>query len=125
MTTVLFKYQSNGDDYLVCDLEKNHVVLDARAVRKICSRNFGIGSAGLVAGSVTEGTMAVYSPEGDDLDCDETAKSVFSCYLEDAGYRHGRRQDEKRPALVGKVFLTDDFVRRNELMTGDMSGGKW
>ena len=61
--------------------------------------------------------VAVYSPEGDDLDCDETARSVFSCYLEDAGYKDGRRQDAQRPALVGKVFLTDDFVRRNELGT--------
>ena len=117
METVLFKYQNNGFDYLVCDLEKNHLVLDARTVRKICSRNFGIGSAGLVAGSGRNGMMTVYSPQGDTVGPDENAKNVFASYMEDAGYGRDREQGTERSEFVGKVFLTDDFARRNELGT--------
>lgn len=116
MTTVLFKYQSSVGDYLVCDLEKSHLVLDERAVRKICSRNFGIGSKGVVAGHAGGRDMRVYRPDGTPETADKAALDVFTSYLADAGYRD-QAASGARPAFMGKVFLTDDFAARNELGT--------
>ena len=65
METVLFKYESLGNDYLICDTGKNDVNLSTRAIRSICARNFGVGSTGLVAGRLTSGNrgqIRMYSP---------------------------------------------------------------
>ena len=45
-----YKYHSLGNDYLVYDIRKNQEELDEEKILRVCSRNFGIGSDGIVAG---------------------------------------------------------------------------
>ena len=45
-----YKYHSLGNDYLVYDIRKNREELDQEKIVRVCSRNFGIGSDGIVAG---------------------------------------------------------------------------
>ena len=45
-----YKYHSLGNDYLVYDIRKNQEELDQEKIIRVCSRNFGIGSDGIVAG---------------------------------------------------------------------------
>ena len=44
------KYHSLGNDYLVYDIRKNQEELDQEKIIRVCSRKFGIGSGGIVAG---------------------------------------------------------------------------
>ena len=45
-----YKYHSLGNDYLVYDIRKNREELDQEKIVRVCSRNFGIGSDGIVTG---------------------------------------------------------------------------
>ncbi len=114
METVLFKYESLGNDYLICDTGKNDVNLSTRAIRSICARNFGVGSTGLVAGRLTSGNrvqIRMYSPDGQEEQPDERAASVFARYLADAGYLTDQCSGSIPAAQVGKIFLSDSFLR--------------
>ena len=50
-----YKYHSLGNDYLVYDIRKNQKELDQENIIRVCSRNFGIGSDGIVAGPHEKG----------------------------------------------------------------------
>ena len=61
------KYHGIGNDYLVYDCQKNTEELDADKIRKICDRNFGVGSDGILAGPyIEDGDFAVrvFNPDG-------------------------------------------------------------
>ena len=62
-----YKYHSLGNDYLVYDIRKNQEELDQEKIVRVCSRNFGIGSDGIVAGPYEkDGNMyvRVFNPDG-------------------------------------------------------------
>lgn len=137
MDTVLFKYHGHGDDYLVYDTCINGERLDAKAVRAICARNFGLGALGILAGPVQEGNTAgvrMYRPDGSQADPSASEKEIFSSYLKDAGYlgaktdgsftggeegnQKGKTSDLEEVKAVGKLFLSDEFMKKNHLCTG-------
>lgn len=128
MDTVLLKYHHLGNDYLVYDVRKNSRKLDARAVRMICTRNFGLGARGILAGPVMEGQsmgLKVYRPDGQESRIDEPAAETFLQYLEDAGYDRQKRvilhtedgeivfkgrQKREAAEAVGKMYLSESFA---------------
>ena len=113
METVLFKYESLGSDYLICDTARTALKLSPRVIRSICARNFGVGSMGLVAGSLTDSNrveLRLYSPDGSETQPDERAASVFASYLTDAGYLKNGRTPSVPAEQVGKIFLSDRFL---------------
>ena len=62
-----YKYHRLGNDYLVYDIRKNREELDQEKIVRVCSRNFGIGSDGIVAGPYEkEGELfvRVFNPDG-------------------------------------------------------------
>ena len=136
MDTVLFKYHGHGEDYLVYDTCINGERLDAKAVRAICARNFGLGALGILAGPVQEGNTAgvrMYRPDGSQADPSASENEIFSSYLKDAGYLgaeaaesftggEGGNREESPSGLeeakaVGKLFLSDEFMKKNHLCT--------
>ena len=54
---VLEKYHCMGNDYLVFDPNKNDLELNAENIKKMCSRHFGIGADGILAGPYLGGRM--------------------------------------------------------------------
>ena len=83
------KYHSLGNDYLVYDSKKNQKELEQEEIVRICSRNFGIGSDGIVAGPYMEGEnmhVRVYNPDGTEAEQGGNALRIFSHYLKAAGY---------------------------------------
>ena len=83
------KYHSLGNDYLVYDSKKNQKELEQEEIVRICSRNFGIGSDGIVAGPYMEGEnmhVRVYNPDGAEAEQGGNALRIFSHYLKAAGY---------------------------------------
>lgn len=115
MDTILMKYRSLDNEYLIFDTRKYHAVMDERAVRLICSRNCGLGSAGIVAGPFMENgnvSLKVFNPDGREEQSDRAAISAGLHYLKDAGYPTQGQNAEFGAAMVGKVFLSEEFVNR-------------
>lgn len=128
MDTVLLKYHHLGNDYLVYDVRKNSRKLDSRAVRMICTRNFGLGARGILAGPVMEGQsmgLKSYRPDGKECRIDKTAAETFAQYLKDAGYDRQKRavlhtedgdfllggsEKQKAAEAVGKMYLSESFA---------------
>ena len=83
------KYHGIGNDYLVYDCQKNTEELDADKIRKICDRNFGVGSDGILAGPyIEDGDFAVrvFNPDGSEAKRAGNGIRIFAKYLKDAGY---------------------------------------
>ena len=134
MDTNLMKYHYRGNDYLVFDTGKNNIALEPRTIRTICARNFSLGSAGLLAGSVMDDgqiTLKNYCPDGSETEVTRSAVRIFSQYLKDAGYPgcqyvpsidyaeislHEKSGWEKVNAEeVGKLFLSETFITKNHM----------
>lgn len=133
MNTVFLKYHSLGNDYLVYDTGRNDVTLDGKAARMVCARNFGLGVAGILAGTVVDGKrveMKLFRPDGSISDAGADEMHIFSRYLKDAGYSKDRElvlhtaegdaaQDAERmpeddeTARIGKLYLSEEFIARN------------
>ena len=83
-----YKYHSLGNDYLVYDIRKNREELDQEKIVRICSRNFGIGSDGIVAGPYEkegEILVRVFNPDGTEAEQGGNALRIFAHYLKTTG----------------------------------------
>lgn len=84
-----YKYHSLGNDYLVYDCRKNREELTKEKISRICNRNFGIGSDGIVAGPYQDGEklcVRVFNPDGTEAEQGGNAVRIFAHYLKEAGY---------------------------------------
>ena len=115
MRIVVEKYHGLGNDYLVYDCQKNTEELDADKIRKICDRNFGVGSDGILAGPyIEDGEFAVrvFNPDGSEAKRAGNGIRIFAKYLKDAGYTLSERLTIRTKG--GKVqvrFLNADGTR--------------
>lgn len=83
-----YKYHSLGNDYLVYDIRKNQEELDQEKIVRVCSRNFGIGSDGIVAGPYEkDGNMyvRVFNPDGTEAEQGGNALRIFAHHLKAIG----------------------------------------
>lgn len=115
MDTVLYKYQDKGAEYLVYDTCLNTEKLNAKTVRAICARNFALGARGILAGPLPKNRAGVtmYRPDGSQADAGDDGTAVFFSYLKDTGCRSRERSAGLPAHAVGKLFLTEEFMRKN------------
>ena len=83
------KYHGLGNDYLVMrpqDLERD---LDVGQIQRICNRNFGIGSDGILLGplesKICNFGLRIFNPDGSEAEKSGNGLRIFSRYLRDAG----------------------------------------
>lgn len=126
MNTILLKYNHLGSEYLVYDTCKNNLELDAKAIRTICNRNFGLGAQGVLAGPVMRGkdmSMKIYQPDGSETTVSRNVAKIFMQYLKDAGYSrqqnfvlHTEEGDifseeaQEEVSAVGKMYLSEEYA---------------
>ena len=114
MDTILMKYRSLENEYLIYDTNKNKAAINAHAVRTICSQNCGLRTSGIVAGPFLNSDggmeMKMFAPDGEEKEPDQEAKSAGLCYLQDAGYLNGQHEQKAAAKAVGKVFLSEAFT---------------
>jgi diaminopimelate epimerase len=82
------KYHALGNDYLVYDpRETNHSFTEAETIR-ICHRNFGLGSDGILVGPLpTEKAdfgLQILNPDGSEAEKSGNGLRIFARYLRDA-----------------------------------------
>ena len=96
---VLEKYHCMGNDYLVFDPNKNDLELNVENIKKMCSRHFGIGADGILAGPYlgeNDFYVHIYNADGSEAEKSGNGMGIFAKYLRDAGYVQKRRSPGKR-----------------------------
>jgi diaminopimelate epimerase len=89
MATDFYKYHALGNDYIVIDPNKVKLLLDEKAIKLICDRNFGIGSDGILYGPIITGEkleLRIFNPDGSEAEKSGNGIRIFSRYLVDAEY---------------------------------------
>jgi diaminopimelate epimerase len=82
------KYHALGNDYLV--LDPDHGTLPgANEIRRICHRNFGLGSDGILYGPLEAGDadfgLQIWNPDGSEAEKSGNGLRIFAQYLFDIG----------------------------------------
>jgi diaminopimelate epimerase len=81
------KYHALGNDYLVIAFEDLGFELTPEKVERICHRNFGIGSDGILFGSLpskdSRFALRIFNPDGSEAEKSGNGLRIFSRYLWD------------------------------------------
>ena len=89
MATRFYKYHALGNDYLVLNPSEIVGELDALRIQRICHRNFGVGSDGILLGPLEtkEGDfgLRIFNPDGSEAEKSGNGLRIFSRYLWDQG----------------------------------------
>ena len=83
------KFHGLGNDYLVYDIIKNKKELETKDIKKICNRNYGFGSDGILVGPYIDGEqigVKIYNPDGSEAEISGNGVRIFAKYLKDVGY---------------------------------------
>ena len=92
-----WKYHALGNDYIVIDPKNLPSPLTTKQVKTICHRNFGVGSDGILLGTLPSQKapfgLRIFNPDGSEAEKSGNGLRIFSRYLWDQ-------------ALVGK----DEFA---------------
>ena len=79
------KYHALGNDYLVLDPMDSATVPDAATIRRICHRNFGLGSDGILYGPTkckeADFGLRIFNPDGSEAEKSGNGLRIFSRYL--------------------------------------------
>ncbi|MCK4888241.1 MAG: diaminopimelate epimerase [Planctomycetes bacterium] len=82
-----FKYHALGNDYIVLDPEEFADDLTEEHIRKICHRNYGIGSDGILYGQMETDKanfeLRIFNPDGSEAEKSGNGLRIFARYLWD------------------------------------------
>jgi diaminopimelate epimerase len=82
-----FKYHAIGNDYIVINPEDIKTSLSTEQIQKICHRNFGIGSDGILFGPLktdkAQFLLRIFNPDGSEAEKSGNGLRIFSRYLWD------------------------------------------
>lgn len=85
----LQKYHGLGNDYLIYDINQNNSELTKEQIIKICNRNFGVGSDGILSGPYIKDnriSVKIFNPDGSEAEKSGNGARIFAKYLKDANY---------------------------------------
>lgn len=90
MTSLRFKkYHALGNDYLVYPLRSTQSPWTPQQVERICHRNFGLGSDGILEGPLPSNLalfgLRIWNPDGSQAEKSGNGLRIFSRYLFDEG----------------------------------------
>lgn len=107
MKLKLQKYHGLGNDYLVYDPNRNEGKLTTRQIQKICDRNFGVGSDGILIGPIWKDNklaVKIMNPDGSEAEKSGNGVRIFAKYLKDSGYI--QKKEFTLSTLGGDVRIT-------------------
>ena len=85
---IVSKYHALGNDYLFLDAAKSQLP-SMEYIRKICHRNFGIGSDGLLYGTRTGDRafrLKIFNPDGGEAEISGNGSRIFAQAVFEKGY---------------------------------------
>ncbi|MEM7713813.1 MAG: diaminopimelate epimerase [Cyanobacteria bacterium P01_A01_bin.68] len=82
-----FKYHAIGNDYIVINPKDTSTSLSTEQIQKICHRNFGVGSDGILYGPLESDkgqfSLRILNPDGSEAEKSGNGLRIFSRYLWD------------------------------------------
>jgi len=82
-----FKYHAIGNDYIVINPKDTSTSLTTKQIQKICHRNFGVGSDGILYGPLESDkgrfSLRILNPDGSEAEKSGNGLRIFSRYLWD------------------------------------------
>jgi len=124
MSVPFHKYHALGNDYLVLDPadlpgSPAQIPYDATKIERICHRNFGLGSDGILWGPVPVAGAAfglrIYNPDGGEAEKSGNGLRIFTRYLFDSG-----RVSHEAFKIWTKGGIVTSQVREDGLITVEM-----
>jgi len=83
------KYHALGNDYLILDPKDSRKLPDKETVVRICHRNFGLGSDGILFGPLPSDKadfgLRIINPDGSEAEKSGNGLRIFARYLHDIG----------------------------------------
>ena len=83
------KYHALGNDYLVYDPNDKDISFSESEIIRICHRNFGLGSDGILVGPTksqkADFKLQILNPDGSEAEKSGNGLRIFARYLVDAG----------------------------------------
>jgi diaminopimelate epimerase len=82
-----------GNDYIVIDEADLPRPLDPRAIERVCDRNWGVGSDGIllkVPSTRADFGLRIFNPDGSEAEKSGNGLRIFAKYLWDHGHARGR-----------------------------------
>ena len=84
---IFYKYHALGNDYIVINPADINRELTSDQIQRICHRNFGIGSDGILLGPLETETsdfaLQIFNPDGSEAEKSGNGLRIFSRYLWD------------------------------------------
>jgi len=83
------KSHALGNDYIVVDLDRLSFPLTPEAIRRICHRNFGVGSDGILGlrpSPRADFGLRIFNPDGSEAEKSGNGLRIFAKFLHDHGY---------------------------------------
>jgi diaminopimelate epimerase len=85
-----YKYHALGNDYIVLNPAEVGNSLSLTRIQRICHRNYGIGSDGILLGPFedSQGNLAlrIFNPDGSEAEKSGNGLRIFTRYLRDKGF---------------------------------------
>ena len=85
------RYHALGNDYIVINPKKiSDLCLNTEQIKRICHRNFGVGSDGILFGPLDSTDcnfgLQIYNPDGSEAEKSGNGLRIFARYLWDMGF---------------------------------------
>jgi len=81
------KYHALGNDYIVIDPAQTSIRLSESRIRRVCHRNYGVGSDGILFGpqdcKACDFAVRIFNPDGSEAEKSGNGLRIFSRYLFD------------------------------------------
>ncbi len=119
-----YKYHALGNDYIVIDPDRNRVSLTEANIQRICHRNFGVGSDGILYGPLFEDgemSLKILNPDGSEAEKSGNGIRIFSKYLFDESYIEDNRFNLQTLGGEVAVEILDHQARRIKVDMGTVT----
>ncbi|NJD04825.1 MAG: diaminopimelate epimerase [Ruminiclostridium sp.] len=118
------KYSALGNDYIVIDPLLNQINLNAENIKRICDRNFGVGSDGILYGpEFMDGriSLRIFNPDGSEAEKSGNGIRIFARYLKGHGYVESSEFDIITKGGIVHIFVLDSENSRIKVDMGTAS----
>ncbi|MBN2457050.1 MAG: diaminopimelate epimerase [Sedimentisphaerales bacterium] len=109
-----YKYHALGNDYIVLEPAELTGELSQEQIRRICHRNYGIGSDGIVYGPIetkeADFALRIFNPDGSEAEKSGNGLRIFARYLFEKQYITQKNFTIKTLGGVVKAQIMDDLA---------------
>ncbi len=125
MRNAFFKGHGLGNDYIVVDPERLGFRLTPEAIRKVCDRNHGVGSDGILAlapSRKADWGLRIWNPDGSEAEKSGNGLRIFARFLHATGL--ARRRTFTVETKGGIVAITLHLDRHGDASSATVEMGR-